>query len=95
MAQNARVEIFGQSYTLQGQGTEEEMNALAAYVDSKMREIAAGSMTVETAKIAILAAVHVAHELFLCRAELDRQKSEIEGTAGKLGVTLDQALRPR
>lgn len=88
-----RVEILGQEYTLQGEGTQQEMEALAAHVDAKMREVASGSMTVDTLRIAILAAVHIAHELFECRALLERQTREIEAKAETMTTALGDALQ--
>ena len=57
-----QVEIFGQSYNLRGEGEVGYMQNLAVYVDNKMREIADATATVDSLKVAILAALNIADE---------------------------------
>ena len=54
------VEIFGQTYNVRGEGDPDYLTELARFVDSRMREVAAEVATVDTAKIAILAALNIA-----------------------------------
>ena len=62
-AQTVKVEIYNQTYTLRSNdGDVEYIQRLAAFVDSRMREIAAGSLTVDSLKVAILAALNIADE---------------------------------
>lgn len=57
-----QVEIFGQSYNLRGEGEVGYMQDLASYVDNKMREVADATATVDSLKVAILAALNIADE---------------------------------
>ncbi len=57
-----QVEIYGQSYNLRGEGEVGYMQDLAAYVDGKMREVADATATVDSLKVAILAALNIADE---------------------------------
>ena len=57
-----QVEIYGQSYSLRGEGEVSYMQGLASYVDSKMREVADATATVDSLKVAILAALNIADE---------------------------------
>jgi cell division protein ZapA (FtsZ GTPase activity inhibitor) len=64
LKEKLRVEIFGKLYELDpGNITPLEANQLAAYVDSKMKEIAEKLGLVDTQKIAVLAALNIAFEL--------------------------------
>ncbi len=58
-----RVEIYNQTYNIRSDGDTEYIIQLAEFVDSRMREISSGTLTVDSLKVAILAALHVADEL--------------------------------
>src|SRR5881396_3093252 len=58
-----RVEIYDQIYNIRSDGDSEYIKLLAEFVDSRMREIASGTLTVDSLKVAILAALHIADEL--------------------------------
>jgi len=56
------VEIYDQLYHLSGQNTE-HIRELAAYVDAKMRAVAAQGKTADSLRVAVLAALNLADEL--------------------------------
>jgi len=56
------VEIYDQTYHLSGQDAE-HIRALAAQVDAKMRAVAAQGRTVDSLRVAVLAALNLADEL--------------------------------
>src|SRR6476619_2720570 len=58
-----RVEIYNQTYNIRSDGDTEYIIQLAEFVDSRMREISSGTLTVDSLKVAILAALHIADEL--------------------------------
>lgn len=57
-----QVEIYGQSYNLRGEGDTAYLQELAVYVDRRMREVAEATATVDSLKVAILAALNIADE---------------------------------
>ncbi|HYV84436.1 MAG TPA: cell division protein ZapA [Patescibacteria group bacterium] len=57
-----QVEIYGQSYNLRGEGATAYLQELASYVDRRMREVAEATATVDSLKVAILAALNIADE---------------------------------
>ncbi|MGQ9631070.1 MAG: cell division protein ZapA [bacterium] len=63
------VEIFGSKYKIKGDAEAEYIKKLAQYVDAKMNEIAISTSTTSVAKVAILAALNVADELYRLREE--------------------------
>ena len=69
------VMIFGQKYTLKGQGASNDIQQVAGYVDRKMKDISEGTSTVDSLKVAILAALNIADEYQRYRAS----KEEDEG----------------
>ncbi|MGH9592117.1 MAG: cell division protein ZapA [Bryobacteraceae bacterium] len=56
------VEIYDQTYHLSGQDVE-HVRELAARVDAKMRAVAAQGRTVDSLRVAVLAALNLADEL--------------------------------
>jgi len=88
------VTIFGSEYKIKGADPKYIRN-VAAYVDAKMRELetrlAAGNPT----RIAILASLNIADELFRERAERDRLDGELVDRAKTLSRALGETLRDR
>lgn len=74
------VEIYGQKYKIRVKGEEDEkyISHLTSYVDQKMHEVAVKSKSVDVVKIAVLAALNIADEHFLCQKKLD-QLNEVIG----------------
>jgi len=62
--ESVTVSIFGQEYTLKGDAESDYVQKLAQFVDERMNEVARNSSIASTAKVAILAAVNIADELF-------------------------------
>src|SRR5437762_11128191 len=58
-----KVEIYDQAYTIRSDGDTDYIQQLADYVDKRMREISSGTLTVDSRKVAILAALYIADEL--------------------------------
>jgi cell division protein ZapA len=56
------VEIYNQNYHLSGQDAD-HIRKLAAQVDAKMRAVAAQGRTVDSLRVAVLAALNLADEL--------------------------------
>lgn len=86
-----RVEIFDQAYNLRGSDPEYIIQ-LAEYVDSKMRAVADQTHTVETARLAVLAALNIADELHLLKRKQDGGKSEYLQRAHNLADALTAIL---
>jgi len=82
------VEIYDQLYHLSGQDPE-HIRELAAYVDGKMRAVAAHGKTADSLRVAVLAALNLADEL--------SQATSADPRAGRtraanLRVLLDEVL---
>lgn len=70
-----RVDIYDQSYNINSGDNEEYVKQLAAYVDTKMREVAEATRMVDSLKVAVLAALNISDELLTLR----RRQHELEG----------------
>ena len=73
------VEIFGQRYTLRSDSDDAYTRQLAAFVDQKMNELSASARGVELSKLAIFAAVNIAHELL----QLKKQTKETDAVISR------------
>jgi len=69
------------------------VSALANYVDEQMNRIANTSHIVDTSRVAVLAALNIADELFKLRESKDTSGQEISKRSEELIKLLDQALR--
>jgi len=59
---STQVEIYGQTYSVRGEGDPEYFMELARFVDSRMRDVSSQVATIDPMKIAILAALNIADE---------------------------------
>ncbi|MFW6131506.1 MAG: cell division protein ZapA [Candidatus Aminicenantaceae bacterium] len=87
------IEIYGQKYRIRVKGEEDEkyINQLTSYVDQKMREVGLKSKSADNLKIAVLASLNIADELFLTKKDLDQLREGIgnmENEMEKLEVHL-------
>lgn len=67
--ETVEVQIFDKTYRIHSPaGEQATLKQAAAYLDQKMREIRAASKTMESERIAVLAALNICHELFTTKA---------------------------
>jgi len=92
-AQNSsvRVEIFDQAYNLRGSDAEYILK-LAEFVDAKMRAVAEATNTIDTARLAVLAALNIADEYHLLKRKQDSGATDYMKRAHQLADALDEVL---
>ena len=92
-AQNGsvRVEIFDQAYNLRGSDPEYILK-LAEYVDSKMRAVAQATNTIDTVRLAVLAALNIADEYHLLQRKQENGATDYQKRAHLLANALDEVL---
>lgn len=88
---SVRVEIFDQPYNLRGSDPEYILR-LAEYVDTKMRAVSEQTHTVDTARLAVLAALNIADEYHLLKRKSDNGSSDYVKRAQHLSDALDEVL---
>ena len=79
------VEIYDQTYHLSGQDAE-HIRKLAAQVDAKMRAVAGQGRTVDSLRVAVLAALNLADEL-------SQAQETPSGAAARVGHARAASLR--
>src|SRR6478609_8011891 len=93
--QTIRVEIYNQTYSIRSDGDNEYIHELAEYVDRKMREISSGTMTVDSLKVAILAALHIADEFFQLKRSHAQSDAQLGARSAECSEMLDRVLKHR
>jgi cell division protein ZapA len=88
-----KVQIFGQMFPIQGDLEEAYVQKLATYVDEKMRAIANSTPTVDTQKVAILAALAIADELHSLRKERGEREELLKEQAERCLTLVERALK--
>ncbi|HEV8334869.1 MAG TPA: cell division protein ZapA [Candidatus Polarisedimenticolia bacterium] len=86
------VEIYGQTYNLRGDGDSSYLTDLAAFVDRKMREVSDHTATVDSLRVAILAALNIADEHFQLRTAEEENHRIVSDRLGRLVEILDRDL---
>jgi cell division protein ZapA len=85
------VEIQGQRYGVRSRLDDGYVKELAAYVDRRMSAAADESVTGESLKVAVLAALNIADELFSNRA--DKLADRLRARTEEIERIVDLALR--
>ena len=88
---NVRVDIYDQTYHLRGTDSE-YITELAEYVDTKMRLIAQQAATVDSLRVAVLAALNIADELHVLKRKFASIDSDYNERAVQLAGALDEVL---
>jgi cell division protein ZapA len=98
------VDIYDQIYQLRGTDPA-YIERLAAIVDAKMRAVSAHGNTVDSLRVAVLAALNIADELCTARQRHDQlanlagtmqnSQQSVRNRAGFIGHLLDEVLEER
>ena len=102
--QSIAVDIYDQVYHLRGTDTA-YIERLAAIVDAKMRAVSAHGGTVDSLRVAVLAALNIADELCTARqrhdqlaslaGSLQNSQQSVRNRAGSIAHMLDEVLEDR
>lgn len=95
VAQSIRVEIYNQTYNIRSDGDNDYILRLAEYVDSKMRELSSGTLTVDSLKVAILAALHIADEYHQLKSQQEQTDAQLASRSAEMTEMLDHVLKQR
>lgn len=90
--ESVTVTIFGKSYTLKGGDDSDYVQEVAAFVNERMNEVAKSSAVTSTAKVAILAAVNIADELFREQQRRLQTMATLEDRSDQIAHLLDQEV---
>jgi len=103
-SQSIAVDIYDQVYHLRGTDPA-YIERLASIVDAKMRAVSAHGNTVDSLRVAVLAALNIADELCSARdrhdqianlaGSLENSQQSVRSRAGNLAHMLDELLEDR
>jgi cell division protein ZapA len=93
MSNRVKVEIFGQSYSLSGDLDEAYVQKLARYVDEKMIAVGEATQTVDSVRVAVLAAMAIADELHSRQQETGHRDDALRERAQQCLTILERALK--
>ncbi|MER3428717.1 MAG: cell division protein ZapA [Pyrinomonas sp.] len=88
-----KVEIYNQVYNIRSDGDVEYVTKLAEFVDRRMREISSSTLTVDSLKVAILAALHIADELHRLKKLHEQTDAQLAARSAECAEMLDRILR--
>ena len=86
------VDVFGQRLSLQGDADENYVKELAQYVEGQMNTIAGNLTTSTPTKVAILAAINIADQLFSQESRRQAGEAEVERRATGLLECIDKQI---
>ncbi|MDR3735179.1 MAG: cell division protein ZapA [Acidobacteriaceae bacterium] len=103
-AQAVSVDIYDQVYHLRGTDPQ-HIEKLASLVDTKMRAVSAQGSTVDSLRVAVLAALNIADELYAMRErytelagsmdQVNQSQTTLRSRADSLAGLLDSVLEER
>lgn len=86
-----QISIGGRKYTLRSD-EDEDLPAIAAYVDRKMAEIGGRGARIDEHTLALLTALNIASEFDRFRREVDGELASLDRDLASTAVLLDAAL---
>jgi len=93
MSGPVKVQIFGQTYSIRGELEEKYVQKLARFVDEKMHAIASATATVDTQKVAVLAALAIADELHSMQRDRGEYEQLMREQAERCLTLVERALK--
>ena len=88
------VEIRGQRYPIRSTLDANYVNSLASYVDERMRAASESTPSGDSLRLAVLAALNIADELFRCQDVQQEGRGALAARTEALERLLDAALAP-
>jgi cell division protein ZapA len=87
-----KVRIYGAEYPIRSHEDINHIKEVAEYVDRIMRDVDRNVRVDSSLKIAILASLHIANELFQKQDENDKIRTELEDKIKELNSLIDKQL---
>jgi len=93
------LDIFGQTFSLIAED-EGRLQEVAKYVDAQMKELSQSTATIDSFRLAVLAALNIANERFDLADRLNTRDNAVQAQfealsakAERISIELDEALR--
>jgi cell division protein ZapA len=92
-AEGIRVVIYDQEYFVRGDLDEEYIQKLAQFLDTKMRSIAGRTRTVDSLRVAVLAALNIADEYHQVKTKYEETSKRVDEKVEECSRMLDRFLK--
>ena len=93
MPEQFKVEIFGQTYSMQGDLDPVYVEELASFVDEKMRTISSGMRVSDSVRVAVLTALSIADELHTLRRNQQEMRGALRDRAERCLTIVERSLK--
>ena len=94
VSDGVRVVIYDQVYHVRaGAGDAQDVEQVARYVDARMRAIAAQTRDVDSLRVAVLAALHIADEFHALEARYQALRDAVRDKSATFSSLLEQEIR--
>jgi cell division protein ZapA len=93
MAERMKIEIYGQTYFMQGDLDQAYVEDLARYVDEKMTAVAEATHTVDTVRVAVRAALAICDELHALRRSQQDMRGALRDRTERCLNLVERALK--
>jgi len=92
-SEEVRVVIYDQEYHMRGELDPAYIQKLAKYLDGKMRSVAGRTHTVDSLRVAVLAALNIADEFHQIQARHDSLEKQVDEKLHRCQEAVDQSLK--
>jgi len=93
VSQTVKVEIYDRTYNIAGDLEPAYVEDLAHHVDTRMREIARATGTVDSVKVAVMAAMAIADELHALKQSRDEGRDALRERAERCLKLVERAIQ--
>lgn len=83
-SQPVKIKVYGREYTIKSSQDPQVTRDYAAYIDSRIREIAQKSGSFDMNFITVLTLLQITHELFALKKQAERDSQDYERIMDKL-----------
>ena len=87
-----KIEIYDQTYNVNSGQSDEYLRQLASYVDGKMREVAETTRIADSLKVAVLASLNIADEMFTLRERREQLEGPLRKRVEKCITMVEKAI---
>ena len=92
-AKPVSVTILDKEYLIScAEDEREQLHAAAAFLNEKMNEVKRGGKVVGSERVAVMAALNIAHELIASRVQADSFSNSVDHTLRRLNSKISEAL---
>lgn len=87
-----RITIRGRQYTVRGDESSEDIEAVAADLDARLAEVASRTRAFDEYTVALLTALNLASELHSMRRQMADRLNELDREAASIAAILEAAI---